>query len=70
MYVYKNKESGLYLALSVKAMSDSGIIDWYITETEEIACASKFGFIENLAYEQDCISGFNLSDWDWEALPL
>lgn len=64
VYVYKNKESGLYLALSVEEMFDSDIIGWYINETDEIISASKFGFTENLTYEQDCISNFNIDDWE------
>lgn len=75
MYVYKNKESGLYLVLSVSEMVffdglDDYLICWYISETDEISCASKFDEPESLLIKEDSLPGFNIDDWKAECVEL
>jgi len=66
MYVYKNKESGLYLVLSVKEMHYlCDYMTWSVSETDEISFASKFDFAKALdVLEVDNIEGFNFNEWE------
>lgn len=69
MYVYKNKETGLYLLLAASRFSEEypDVAGWVIVETDELENATQFdySYVCNL---EETVQGFYADEWKWEEM--